>query len=93
MELTRSDEYHRLLDQISDTYAQGRMRTVQAVYHELVETYWKFGQYIVEFEQAGNPRAEYGKALINNLSADLKLRHGKGFSRSNLIRFRQFYLA
>lgn len=38
-------------------------------------------------------RAEYGKALIDTLAADLGLRHGKGFSRSNLIRFRQFYLA
>lgn len=52
----------------------------------------KIGQHIVEFEQGGNRKAEYGKALINNLSADLTNRLGKGFSRSNLIYMRLFYL-
>ena len=46
---------------------------------------------LVEFEQAGNLRAEYGKALINNLAADLGLRHGRGFSRSNLVYMRLLY--
>ena len=92
MELTTSDGYRHLLQQISDTYTQGRVRAVQAVNAHLIETYWQVGRHIVEFEQAGQVRAEYGKALIQNLAADLGLRHGKGFSRSNLIRFRQFYL-
>lgn len=51
------------------------------------------GQHIVEFEQQGNTRADYGSALLARLAKDLGLRHGKGFSRSNLIRIRQFYLA
>jgi len=42
----------------------------------------------VEFEQGGKIRAEYGKALLSTLSRDLTLRHGKGFSRSNLINMR-----
>ena len=46
---------------------------------------------LVEFEQAGNLRAEYGKALINNPAADLGLRHGRGFSRSNLVYMRLLY--
>ena len=92
MELTTTDGYRHLLQQISDTYTQGRVRAVQAVNAHLIETYWQVGRHIVEFEQAGQVRAEYGKALIQNLAADLGLRHGKGFSRSNLIRFRQFYL-
>lgn len=50
------------------------------------------GRHIVEFEQAGNLSAEYGDALIDQLSADLRLRHGKGFSRSNLIYMRLLYL-
>lgn len=91
--LNSSDGYRQLLQQISDTYTQGRVRAVQAVNSQLVETYWQVGRHIVEFEQAGQVRAEYGKALIDTLAADLGLRHGKGFSRSNLIRFRQFYLA
>lgn len=91
MELTRADGYQQLLEQISDAYTQGRVRAVQAVNTQLIETYWQVGQHIVEYEQAGNLRAEYGKALINNLANDLGLRHGKGFSRSNLVYMRLFY--
>ena len=60
---------------------------------QLLETYWQVGRHIVEFEQQGKSRAEYGKALLKQLARDLTLRHGRGFSRSNLIRIRQFYLA
>lgn len=63
--LNGSDGYRRLLQQISDTYTEGRVRAVQAVNTRLIETYWQVGQHIVEFEQAGQVRAEYGKALID----------------------------
>jgi hypothetical protein len=69
------------------------VQAVQAVNVHITQTYWQVGRHIVEFEQGGKARAEYGKALINRLAADLGLRHGKGFSRSNLIRIRQFFLA
>lgn len=91
MELTRTDGYRQLLEQISDAYTQGRVRAVQAVNAQLIETYWQVGRHIVEYEQAGNLRAEYGKALINTLAADLGLRHGRGFSRSNLVYMRLLY--
>ena len=91
MEVIRTDGYRQLLEQISDAYTLGRVRAVQAVNAQLIETYWQVGQHIVEYEQAGNLRAEYGKALINNLAADLGLRHGKGFSRSNLVYMRLLY--
>lgn len=87
-----SGNYQTLLEQLSHTFVQGQQRAVQAVNTQLVETYWKIGQHIVEFEQAGEVRAVYGQALISQLVRDLTLRHGKGFSRSNLIRFRQFYI-
>ena len=93
MELTPTNGYRQLLEQISTTYTQGRVRAFQAVNAQLIEAYWQVGRHIVDYEQAGQLRAEYGKALISTLAADLGLRHGKGFSRSNLIRFRQFYLA
>jgi hypothetical protein len=93
MELSTTDGYRDLLEQISRTYTQGRVSAVQAVNARLIETYWQVGQHIVEFEQGGKIRADYGKALISSLATDLGLRHGKGFSRSNLIRIRQFYLA
>ena len=93
MELTTGKGYRDLLQQISDTYTQGRNQAVQAVNTHITQTYWQVGRQIVEFEQGGKARAEYGKALISKLASDLSLRHGKGFSRSNLTRFRQFYLA
>lgn len=92
-ELTSRAEYQQLLGQIARDYQQGQVRAVQAVNTHLLATYWQVGQRIVEFEQGGKERAAYGKALINQLASDLTLRFGKGFSRSNLIRIRQFYLA
>jgi predicted nuclease of restriction endonuclease-like (RecB) superfamily len=90
--LGQSDHYQQLLGQISEAYTQGRIQATQAVNVQLIQTYWEIGRYIVEFEQGGNIKAEYGRGLITNLAKDLTTRFGKGFSRSNIIRFRQFYL-
>lgn len=84
--------YDALIATITSTYDQGRLRAVQVVNVQLLETYWQIGRHIVEFEQAGSAKAGYGKSLIKQLATDLTLRFGKGFSRSNLIRIRQFYL-
>ena len=92
MELIATDDYQRLLKQISDTYTQGRIRAIQAVNVQITETYWQLGRHIVEFEQGGKIRADYGKALIASLAKDLNLLHGKGFSRSNLVYMRLLYL-
>jgi hypothetical protein len=86
-------DYQELVSQISETYLQGQRQSVISVNTHLIETYWKVGQYIVEFEQKGKAKAEYGKGLLEKLSKDLSLLHGKGFSLSNLKRMRQFYLA
>ena len=86
------NHYEKLLDRISETYEHGYQKTVQAVNSNMVETYWKIGQNIVEFEQGGNIKAEYGSKLLEKLSKDLCLLHGKGFSRSNLSYMRLFYL-
>lgn len=94
MELSvKNNEYQSLISQISDVYLEGRKKAVSAVNNFLVETYWQIGHYIVEFEQNGKAKAEYGKGLLPKLSKDLTLELGKGFSLSNLIRMRQFYLA
>ena len=92
MELTPANDYQQLVERISDSWTQSRVQAVRAVNAQLVEANWQVGRHIVDYEQGGQPRAEYGQALINNLAADLGLRLGKGFSRSNLIRCRQFYL-
>lgn len=86
------DNYKRLLNQISNIYLQGQKKASIAVNTNLVNTYWHIGQYIVEFEQEGSAKAEYGKGLLQDLSKDLALTHGKGFSLSNVKRMRQFYL-
>ena len=93
MGLTASNAYQGLLERISQTFEQGRTQALSAVNRQLLETHWQVGRHIVEFEQGGEARAEYGAALLDTLSKGLKLRHGRGFSRSNLIRIRQFYLA
>lgn len=85
-------QYHELVDTISTAFREGQQKTVSAINAGLVLTYWKIGQYIVEYEQKGKAQATYGKQLLKQLSTDLKLKHGKGFSISNLQRFRQFYM-
>jgi predicted nuclease of restriction endonuclease-like (RecB) superfamily len=59
----------------------------------MTATYWEIGRRIVEHEQGGKARAEYGEALLNRLAADLTARFGRGFGVDNLQRFRLFYLA
>ena len=91
-DLTADDGYQSLLGKISEVYATGQTRATQAVNAHITQTYWQIGHDIVEFEQGGKTRADYGTGLLVSLSRDLTLRHGKGFSRSNVKRFRQFYL-
>jgi DUF1016 N-terminal domain len=57
----------------------------------MTATYWEIGRRIVEFEQGGAKRAAYGEALVTQLSEDLTLRFGRGFSRQNLGQMRAFY--
>lgn len=83
--------YNQLITQIGNLLQTGRQQAVQAVNTVLVQTYWLIGQHIVEFEQKGNERAEYGSQLFERLSKDLTLLYGKGFSRSNLLYMRKLY--
>ena len=92
MDINLSENYNQLIHQISEIYIQGQKNAVVSVNAHLVQTYWQIGRYIVEFEQKGKQRAEYGQALIDKLSGDLSINLGKGFSRSNLIYMRLFYL-
>jgi predicted nuclease of restriction endonuclease-like (RecB) superfamily len=92
-DLTTDDGYQSLLGKISQVYVTGQLRATQTVNVTITETYRKIGRNIVEFEQGGSSRAEYGKRLVASLAADLSLRHGKGFSRSNVMMMKAFYLA
>ena len=88
----QTPEYQNLIAQISDTYIKGVNNAYKAINTELLQTNWEIGQYIVEFEQKGKIKATYGTALLENLSRDLTLLHGKGFSRSNLVYMRLCYI-
>lgn len=85
-------QYDDLILQIGELLRAGRQKAAQSVNTILVQTYWEIGRYIVEYEQRGNVRAEYGTQLLDKLSKDLTLSYGKGFSRSNLFQIRLFYL-
>ena len=85
-------KYSSLIDSIGLLLEHGRKQAYRAIDSILVKTYWEIGKQVVEYEQEGREKAEYGSALLVNLSKDLKLRYGKGFSRSNLYLMRQFYL-
>ena len=83
--------YESLLTQIAQTYQNSRVKVFQVANQELLATYWEIGQYIVEFEQKGQEKAQYGSELLKKLAQDLQLL-GRGFSRSNLANMRLLYL-
>jgi len=71
----------------------GRKQAYKTVNNILVRTYWEIGKRIVDFEQQGKEKAEYGTELLDRLAADLKTQFGKGFSRRNVLDMRRFYSA
>lgn len=85
--------YSELINKIGSLLQQGRQQAAQSVNTILVQTYWYIGQHIVEFEQNGNEKAEYGSHLFERLSKDLTIAYGKGFGRSNLLYMRKLYLS
>ena len=91
MAIARS-KYNSLLKQIRQLVEQARHNVARSINTELLLTYWNVGRLIVEYEQAGNIRAEYGKQLLIELSKSLTREIGKGFSRSQLQMMRLFYI-
>jgi len=85
------EPYQQLIIQIGSLLQSGRQQAAQAVNTILVKTYWLIGQHIVEFEQKGNEKAEYGTQLFERLSKDLTQAYGKGFGCSNLLYMRKLY--
>ena len=88
-----TNDYNLLIDSISTLWSNAKTKAATAVNSELLEANWQTGRYIVEYEQKGKIRAEYGKQLLVNLAKDLTLKNGRGFSRSNLLYMRKFYLS
>lgn len=83
----------RLLDDIRQMLAESRQTLVQTVNSAMVQTYWHVGRLIVEDEQQGQSRAEYGTQQLEQLAKSLTTEFGKGFDARNLRNMRRFYFA
>jgi len=92
MKYTLSPAFESFYDKIKDILESARNRSYRAVNIEMVQAYWEIGRTIVEEEQEGGRRADYGSKLLLNLSDRLTLDYGKGFDESNLRNMRIFYL-
>lgn len=90
--LINSVHYPELVSTIGDLLQQSRQQAARAINTTLLQTYWQIGRHIVEFEQKGKLKAEYGEELLLKLSRDLTTLYGKGFSRSNLTYMRRLFI-
>lgn len=85
-------KYDRFIGDISALLDESRRTAARRVNAVLTATYWEIGRRIVEYEQAGKHRADYGEELLKRLSADLTARFGRGFSINNIQYMRQFFI-
>lgn len=80
-----------LFSEIKEIILQSRQRVFRMANSVLLETYWEIGRVIIEDEQKGKDRADYGKATLKNLANQLTFEFGKGFDERNLNNMRAFY--
>lgn len=83
--------YNDLLSGVFRLLEDARQKSARTINSILTATYWEVGRRLVEFEQGGRTRAEYGESLLVQLAKDLSARHGRGFSPRNLRQMRTFY--
>ena len=89
---TNGDHYSDVLASMVDLLESARRASARAVNCVMTATYWEIGRRIVEFEQGGDERAEYGVGLIQRLAKDLTAKFGRGFSKRNVEQMRMFYI-
>ena len=80
------------INEVKEILKSARQKAYTAINSAMVEAYWEIGRRIVEEEQRGKERAEYGKEIIKNLSKELTEEFGKGFGERNIRNIRQFYV-
>jgi len=85
-------KYEELVSIISKVLLEGKNKIATTINTTMIEVYWHIGLYIVEYEQNGKERAEYGTKLLKRLSKDLSQRFGRGYSWRNLYNMKEFYL-
>jgi len=88
MELKNQNLFNRVIELL----VQARQKVSQTINNTMAITYFEIGRMIVEEEQQGKEKAEYGKQILNELSEKLVVEFGKGFSETNLKQMRSFYL-
>ena len=91
--LSEDASYQAIFGDVSKIIDAARDRAARSVNAAMTAAYWQIGRRIVEFEQAGEERAEYGDALIERLAEDLTGRFGRGFSLQGIYKMRLFYLS
>ena len=92
MKILNQNNDNNFLANLKQIIQQARQKAYSAINFAQVEANWLLGQRIVEQEQNGAKRAEYGKYVIKIASQELTKEFGKGFSERNLLKYRQFYL-
>ena len=91
--LSHDAPYQAVFGDVSKIIDAARESAARSVNSAMSAAYWLIGHRIVEFEQSGEERAEYGAALIERLAEDLTGQFGRGFSRQNVQNMRLFYLS
>ena len=87
-DLMTSGKISPVLQEIKIVLDTARSNVARQVNSELLNTYWNIGRIICEYEQSVPERADYGKQTLKDLSKELTMEFGKGFSRSNLQNMR-----
>lgn len=82
-----------ITEEIKALMVEARAAATLEINKQLLKTYWNIGRIIVEHEQDGALRAQYGKRLLTELSKELTRELGRGFSKSNLFNMRSFYIS
>ena len=93
MVIMLEENNNKMLEEIKEIIVNSRQKVCYEVNTTMLEAYWNVGRIIVENEQNGNIKAEYGKQVIRELSKELKKVLGNGFSVSNLQYMRRLYIA
>ena len=91
LDIAVDQKLNQLADNITSLVNETKSHLVQVINTTMVVTYWNIGRYIVEFEQHGDAKAQYGTALLSSLAKILRAKLGKGYSRPNLNNMRKFY--
>lgn len=83
--LTAGNLYGSLINDIGNILVEARGKICREINSVMVDAYWNIGKYIVEYEQKGEERAEYGSNLLNRLSKDLTRLYGKGSGKEFVV--------